>query len=240
MRRICTIAAAGAGALALPAGAQAATAALDLPCYVGGHGGNLALSGYAPNVAVTVSNADLGSTQVMTDATGAATVAFFAPSGDDLSKPGSKPFAVTATEAANPASTASATSRVTLLAFATDAGTKSPKAKRSWYFSGFAVGRPIYAHFRFGGRTKGTYRFGLATAPCGEDKRRAPGIAVPGRVSRGTWTIQVDQAKAYSATTTPRLRDTVPVIVTYRPRAAALGAATLPERWGMTPSTSWS
>jgi hypothetical protein len=240
VRRICTIAAAGAGALALPAGAQAATAAFDLPCYVAGQPGSVALSGYAPNVAVTVGNADLGTTQVTTDATGSATVPFRPPSGNDLSRPGSKAFAVTATEAANPASTASATSRIAPLAFSTDEGTKSPKAKRSWYFSGFAVGKPIYAHFRFGGRTRGTYRFGVATGPCGEYKRRAPGIAIPGRVSRGTWTIQVDQVRTYSATTSPRLRDSVPVIVTYRPRNATLGAASLQTRWGLLPSASWS
>lgn len=240
MRRLSTIAVAAAAGLAAPAAAQAATASLDLPCYVAGQAGRATLSGFRPNAAVTVSNADLGSTRVTTDATGSATVPFNPPSGNDLAKPGSKPFVVTATDAADPASTATAASRIAPLAFATDTGTKSPKAKRSWYFSGFAVGRPIYAHFRFGGRTKGTYRFGLATGPCGEDRRRAPGIAVPGSVRRGVWTIQVDQAKEYAATTQPRLSDTVPVIVTYKPRTAPLDAATLPRRWGLAPGAGWT
>lgn len=239
MRRICTLALAGAGALALPAGASAATAALDLPCYVSGQPGSLALSGYAPNVAVTVANADLGSTQVTTDATGSVTVPFTPPSGNDLKRPGSRAFVVTATEVANPASTGTASSRVAPLAFATDTGTKSPKADRTWTFSGFAVGKPIYAHFRLGGTTRGTYRFGVAKGPCGEYKRHAPGIAVAGRARAGTWTIQVDQVKRYSAKTKPALKDTTVVFTTFRRRAAALTAATLAPVWPGLPVAAW-
>ena len=124
-------------------------------------------------------------------------------------------------------------------AFSTDTGAKSPKSKRSWYFSGFATGKPIYAHFRFGGRTQGTYRFGLAAGPCGEYKRRAPGIAVSGKVRAGKWTIQVDQRKAYKSTTKPQLKDTTIVFTTFKLRATSLNAAApflhdafRPASWG--------
>lgn len=228
MRRICTLALAGAGALTLPAGASAATAAaLDKPCYVAGQPATLALFGFAPNAMVSLTSADFLLTKYTTDATGSFATTFDPPSSRDLVKrPRSRKFAITATEDANPANTATATSRIAPLAFATDKGTKSPKAKRSWYFSGWAIGKPIYAHFRFGGRTKGNYRFGVATGPCGEYKRKAPGIAIDGRAPAGTWTVQVDQSPTYSTKTLPFLKDKTVVFRTFRRRSAA-GAAAL-------------
>lgn len=243
MRRICSFALTTAAVLALPAGAQAASAALDRGCYVSGQDGTLALSGYAPNAAVTVSNKELGAVQVTTDATGQATQDFTPPSGNDLKLPGSRAFVITATEVANPASTSTASSRVAPFAFATDAGTKSPKATRSWYFSGFAPGKSIYGHFRFRATTRGTYRFGVAQGACGVRKRRAPGIAIPGRVSPGLWTIQIDQVKQYRATTRPQLKDTFVVYTRYSRRqalgAAALSAAALSGRHPFLPFAAW-
>lgn len=226
MSRITTLALVGAGALALPAAASAATVTLDKPCYVSGQPGTVALAGFAPNAVVTLENADLGPTKITTDVTGSFTVPFTPPSGADLKKPGSRELVFKATEDANPANTAMGGSRIAPLAFATDSGTKSPKANRSWYFSGWVTGKPIYAHFRFGGKTRGTYRFGVPTGPCGEYKRRAPGIGVKGGVSRGTWTVQVDQAKSYKSTTKPALKDKTVVFTTFRPRSAT-GAAAL-------------
>lgn len=221
----------GAAALVVPAGAAAATASLDRSCYVSGQPGTLSLSGFSPNAVVSLANAELGPATVTTDATGSAALTIRPPSGTDLRRPGSREIVFTATEDANPANTAKAVGRIAPLAFATDSGTKSPKAKRSWYFSGWVPGKPIYAHFRFGGKTRGTYRFGLAAGPCGVYKRRAPGIAIPGRVSRGTWTIQVDQVKRYSPRTAVKLVDRTVVFTTFRPRAvtgaAALSAASL-------------
>ncbi len=226
-RGACAAVLAAAGALALPAAAaQAATAALDLPCYVSGHAGTLTLSGFAPNAVIDVANADLGRTQVTTDATGQAAVTFARAPGETLQQPSARSFVVTATETANPASTATASSQVAPLAFATDAGTKSPKAIRHWSFSGFTPGRSIYGHFRLKGLTRGTFRFGAAKGACGLYERRAAGIAIRGHVSTGLWTIQVDQVQRYSSKTRPRLTDTSVVYTTKRPRAA-VGAAAL-------------
>jgi len=225
----------GAGALALPASASAATAALDLPCYIAGQQGILAGFGFAPNAMVSINNADLGPTTVTTDATGSFSQRFTPPDGRALGKPGSRDIVFTATEVANPASTASATSKIAPLAFATDKGTKSPKADRSWSFSGWQVGKPIYAHFRFRGQTKRNFRMGVATGPCGEFRRRAPGIAVKGRVSAGLWTIQVDQSPGYSVSTMPALKDRTTVFTRFRSRAVTsasdLSAAALNGRF---------
>jgi len=221
-----TLALMGAGALAAPAGASAATAALDLPCYVGGQPGVFAGFGFAPNAMVSIMNADLGPTTVTTDATGSFSRGFTPPPGTDLERPGSRDIVFTAAEVANPASTATATSKIAPLAFATNKGTKSPKSERSWSFSGWPVGRPIYAHFRLRGKTKGTFKMGVAAAPCGELKRRAPGIAIKGRVSAGLWTVQVDQSPRYSVATKPFLKDKTVVFTRFRPRALT-SAATL-------------
>jgi len=227
VRRICTLALAGAGALGLPAGASAAAAAaVDKPCYVAGQPGTLALFGFGPNAVVSLTSPDLPPAKVTTDATGSFAIPFRPPAGTDLRRPGSRELLFTATEDANPANTATATSRIAPLAFATDKGVKSPKSKRSWYFSGWTVGQPIYAHFRFKGRTKGNYKFGLATGPCGEYKRRAPGIAIKGRVPAGSWTVYVDQAPTYSPSTMPFLKDKTVVFTTFRRRAGGAAALT--------------
>ncbi len=235
MRRMYTVALMGASAVALPASASAATVALDKPCYISGRPGIFAGFGFAPNAVISINNADLGPTTVTTDPTGSFAQGFTPPDGRALGKPGSRDIVFTAAEVANPASTASATSKIAPLAFATNRGTKSPKADRSWSFSGWKVGKPIYAHFRFRGKTKRNFRMGVATGPCGEFKRRAPGIAVRGRVSAGLWTIQVDQRRTYSRSTMPALKDQTTVFTRFRPRAvtsaAALSAAALNGRF---------
>lgn len=65
----------------------------------------------------------------------------------------------------------------------------------------------------------------MAANPCAEFKRKAPGIAVRGRVPAGTWTIQIDQAKNYSVNTKPFLKDKAVVFTRFRPRAAVGAAA---------------
>ncbi len=225
MGRIYTLALVGAGALAVPASASAATAALDKPCYIAGQQGIFAGFGFAPNAVVSINNPALGPTKVTTDATGSFAQGFTPPDGRALGKPGSADIVFTATEDANPASTATAASKIAPLAFATNKGTKSPKADRSWSFSGWQVGKPIYAHFRFGGKTKRNFRMGVAKGPWGEFKRRAPGIAVRGRVRAGLWTIQVDQSRTYSVRTRPALKDRTVVFTRFRPRAVTSAAA---------------
>lgn len=234
MSRSFALALAGAAALVVPASAEAAAASLDRACYVSGEPGTLSISGFSPNAVVSLANAELGTTKVTTDVMGAFAIAITPPAGEDLKRPGSREIAITATEDANPASTATATARIAPLAFATDTGTKSPGAQRSWSFSGWQVGKPIYAHFRFGGKTRGSYRFGVAAGPCGELRRRAPGIAIKGSVRPGSWTIQIDQSPSYRVSTKPFLKDKTVVYTTFRrravPAAAAPATAALP-RW---------
>ncbi len=211
--------------LALPAAsASAGTVSFDRSCYVSGQpDGVVSMSGFAPDALLNVTSKYLGdATTVRTDATGNAALGFAAAPPESLFPvPGSKAITVTATEVLNAGSTASGTSRVAPLAFQTSNVTQSADAQRRWWFSGWTRGKPIYAHFRLQGRTRSNFRMGVATGVCGEYKRMAEGIAVPGSASTGTWTIAVDQRRTYSPKSRPQLVDQVPVFPVTRRRGSA-------------------
>ena len=113
--------------------------------------------------------------------------------------------------------TASVDVHVATAVFSTSTGFKSPRAARTWKFSGLfqRPGKPIYGHFRHNGRTYANYRFGVPQGPCGTLKRKAPGIPAR-RVPAGTWKVQVDFNKRYDPKATPRLTGTTTVITTFR------------------------
>ncbi|MCW3010439.1 MAG: hypothetical protein JWO90_843 [Solirubrobacterales bacterium] len=214
-------------ALAAPAGsAAAASIALDRACYVSGLPGVVTLAGFRPGAVVVVASPDLGATRVVADGAGGARVPITPPSGNGLPGPGSARFEVSAAEEGG--AEVRTVARVAPLAFQTATGARSPKVQRAWAFSGWMPGRPVYAHFRYRGRTRGTHRFGVAGGVCGELRARAAAIVVRGAVPAGTWTIQVDQRRTYARTTRPSLQDETVVFPTFRPRgAAALGATPL-------------
>lgn len=197
-------------AAAAPAGAQAASVTVNLPCQVATFGMSASLSGFTPNSTISVTGDGIFES-VTADATGNATVQFTAPNLGSID-PKSKQFILTASDDAQVK--AFATFRSTNFAFGTTGGTKSPKAKRTWRFSGLTPGKPIYGHFRFGGQTRANYRFGVAKAPCGELTKLAPGIPVAGRVNTGKWTVQIDQKRIYGPTTKPRLTGSTTVFTT--------------------------
>lgn len=203
------------GAFAAPAAsAQAASLSISQPCQVATFGVTAVLSGFTPNSDVSISGDGIFETAT-TDATGSASIPFRSPLLPTTS-PTSRPVVVTASDSAAGGS-ATATFRTTNFAFGTSGGQQSPKATRTWSFSGLTPGKPIYGHFRFGGRTRANYRFGLARAPCGELKVRAPGIPAKGRVNSGKWNVQVDQKRVYSASTRPRLTGSTTVIKVFKP-----------------------
>lgn len=197
-------------AVAAPAAAQAAEVTVNLPCQVASFGMTASLSGFTPNSKISLTG-DTIFESVTADATGSATVDFTAPALGTFD-PKSKQFVITASDASGVK--AFTKIRSTNFAFSTTGGTKSPKAKRSWKFSGLTPGKPIYGHFRFGGKTRANYRFGLASSPCGELTKLAPGIPVAGRVNTGKWTVQIDQKATYSAFTKPRLSGSTTVFTT--------------------------
>lgn len=210
---IAALAACAALAGAAP-GASAATLTADHACYIEGFAIGLTGTGFAPGASVSVTG-----DQIAASGPAGADGSFQAPvTAPQLgtSKPATKVFTVTATDAAT-GTTASVDVNVATAVFSTSTGFKSPRASRTWKFSGLfqRPGKPIYGHFRHNGKTYANYRFGVPQGPCGTLKRRAPGIPAR-RVPAGTWRVQVDFNKRYDPKATPRLTGSTTVITTFR------------------------
>ena len=188
--------------IAAPA-AGAASLTADQACYVE-HG------------PVTLSGAGFGAGDTMfvqgnqvfesgpADPAGGFQVTFQAPLTGTIT-PGHKRFTITATDQVTQVAS-SVDILVANATFGTTLGVALASKPRTWSFSGLFQhpGKPIYGHFRFKGRTYSDHRFGVPKAPCGELRAKAP--LIPGAKPRaGTWTVQVDFAKRYKATTKPRL-----------------------------------
>lgn len=201
------------------AAAQTAPAVVtDLPCQVEGATMLASGSGFTPDSAIQLQT-DQVFEQGVADATGSFQIPFKAPIEDGIDADSGEQFTLKATDAAGLTSTT--TFRTVQFRFQTSAGSKSPKSKRAWSFSGFEPGRAIYGHFRHKGRTRGTYRFGVAAQPCGTLKKSAPGIAVKGKVGAGQWTVYVDQFKTFKLGSSRQLKGTTTVFTVFRPRAAS-------------------
>jgi hypothetical protein len=105
-------------------------------------------------------------------------------------------------DGANPANTATLRLNVVRAAFASNLPIAGrPHDMTTWRFAGFASGRPIYAHFLLGGRSRGDYRFGVARGVCGTLTARAPRIPGVRRLRPGHWTLKLDQRRSYRPST---------------------------------------
>jgi hypothetical protein len=191
-------------AAALLPAASAHASMLDLGagrCYVKGEPVTVTGTGFTAGATVSL-GAGVGGSGVA-DATGRVVIQTTAPPVRGV---GPRTVSVDATDGANPANTAPAVtfkvvSELLGANYAQAIGGR-PRQRTTWRFAGFAEGLPIYGHFRFRGRTRRNFRFGLARGVCGALTVRAR--RVPVRVVRpGLWTLHVDQARRYS----PRTED---------------------------------
>ena len=214
MTRLALAAACGGALLTAAAPASAATLTADRACYVESTGIGLVGAGFVPAAPIQISGEQVAlSGAAGPDGGFSATVK--APLLGTI-KPATRSFTLTATDTAT-STTAITEVQVATAAFSTSTGFKSPRALRAWKFSGLyqQPGKPIYGHFRHGGKTFANYRFGVPKGPCGTLSRRAPGI--PSRsIPSGKWTVQIDFSRSYRATTTPRLTGSTTVITTFR------------------------
>lgn len=212
--RIALAAACGAVLLVGAAPAGAATLVADQACYVAGSAMQLNGGGFAAGAPVSLAGEQIAlSGNAGPDGAFSATVK--APLLGTV-KPAVKTFTVTATDPTT-STAASADVNVANAVFATSTGFKSPKAKRTWTFSGLfqRPGRPIFGHFRHAGKTYANYRFGVPQGPCGTLRRKAPGI--PGSdIPSGTWTVQIDFERTYKPKAAPRLTGSTTVFKTFR------------------------
>ena len=94
--------------------------------------------------------------------------------------------------------------QVANLAVATRPQQSNPAKKVRFSFSGFAPGKPIYAHYVRGRRVVATQRFGTTKGACGMLQRRA--LLFPGGHPRySSYTVQFDDARRYGRASAPKL-----------------------------------
>ncbi|HEY5316428.1 MAG TPA: hypothetical protein VIJ20_00505 [Solirubrobacteraceae bacterium] len=136
------------------------------------------------------------------DVNGNFTATFAAPTLS-TPNPAAGAFTLQAMDETDGVTTASTTFDVANLAVATNPARAKPNKKVTWSFSGFTSGAQIYAHYLHGKKVTATMRFGRAGGPCGVLKTRK--VFYPGHAKYGSYKIQIDDARRYSATTLPRL-----------------------------------
>ncbi len=155
-------------------------------------------TGFSPNAQVPITGGPVTVTG-FSDATGGFQTTFLTPANNTFNP---RTVTLTATDPVNPAVTATAAFQV--VRFGSNFPlTGKPGATTLWKFAGFP-GATIYGHYRFHGKTIRNFRFGKATGPCGALTKNARRL--PARSRPGTWTLQIDGRKTYSATTLPRVR----------------------------------
>ena len=184
-------------AVALAAAATAAAADLTVrgTCFAAGQQVVISGTAFTPGTPVTIGGDATGGAQA--DSAGAFTTAIVAPAVGEL---GPMTVTVTAVDRVNPANTATLRLKVVREAFGSNLPLAGrPRELATWRFAGFAPGRPIYAHFLLGGRSRGDYRFGVARGDCGTLTVRAPRIPGVRLLRPGRWTLKLDQRMTYSA-----------------------------------------
>jgi hypothetical protein len=208
-RAIALLPAACAAALvATTAAASAAQIAVDRSCFAdpGQRKDNIALtgSGFSPSGAyqVTLDGAALTGGAGTTDAAGALTGSFVAPSLDDVVGKGTfeHTFTLGVTEGANAPTTQFTVSKL-LATFKPSSGDpKSLKVRFSMYGFGLsgAVSPTIYLHYvRPNGKLRKTYKLGNTQGPCGS-LTTAKRHLFPFAAQRGAWKLQFDTSPAYT------------------------------------------
>ncbi len=154
-------------AVLAPLGAAPAAEAASLavpPCSVslpGQQTVNVQGSGFAPNSFVRLAADGQSFGGLTADAAGNVAGAVSAPPFASLSR-NLQTFALTGDDGAG--NTATADLRVTRVT-ATLPDRAKPTRRVRYRVFGFAPGRRVYLHVRRGGRTRGTFRIGTATAP---------------------------------------------------------------------------
>jgi hypothetical protein len=214
-RRVLTLLPAGTLGLLLAAVAPAGAATIQtLPCNVdtrvsGAKTVPLVGAGFTPGATVTIQTASTVAptptflASALADAAGnfatTATPALF--NKFDTQE---QTFSLIATDQTNPAIVATGQFQQVRLGYFTNPANGRPTRKATHTVRGFPIGKEVWLHFRFGGKTRRNVSLGAAQAPCGKAERRM--ALLPARSRRGKWTVYVDQVRRYSKTTKPQLK----------------------------------
>ncbi len=212
-RLILTAASTAASVLALTASADAATLT-TLPCVPVVSSGiaqtmPVAGTGFTPGASVTVRYATkLSPTPTYLAAATADAAGNFSlvtyPASFAKFDTQQQDFGIVATDGVNPAITAGALYKQTRISYRTTPLTGRPTRSALHTVRGLPVGKNVYLHFRFQGKTKRNVKVGKATAPCGKVSRRMP--LLPTRSRPGRWTVYADQSRTYHKATKPQLK----------------------------------
>jgi hypothetical protein len=190
-------------ALAIPAGAAAATVQTNLACYLEDRQVQLAGGGYTPGAQYTVlrDGQPIGSGTVAAD--GSVTGSFTSGALD----PGvaERSFDLAVTDGTNQAATRFRVSRFRA-EFEPSRGDPATLRVR---FSVFGFGRPglsIYVHYlRPGGLLTRTVRLGMTRGVCGSITRTRMRRLFPFRPGSGRWRLQFDTRRSYRRSAVPRV-----------------------------------
>jgi hypothetical protein len=192
-----TLAGAIAGLLLAPAGASAGELSVKGTCFAARQRVVVSGTAFTAGAPVAIAGDVAGAAQA--DAAGVFTTEITAPPIAEL---GPRLVTVTAVDRVNPANTATLQLKVVREAY----GSNRPIAGRpheitTWHFAGFAPGKPIYAHFLLGDRSRGDYRFGVAQGDCGTLTAQAPRIPGVRALVPGRWALRLDQRMTYHEAT---------------------------------------
>lgn len=217
LRRLVPATVAAALLAAAPA-AQAAQITTDRSCYAAGTTMGIQGTGFTPNAGLSLSGPGTTELNGNADASGAFSATLNTPPEGAIVPTGTTPVGLTLTATESPSGTsASTTVKVAPFRFTTSKGKTSPSAIRTWRFSGFLFkpGKPIFGHFRFGGKTLANYRFGVPTGPCGLLTKRAPLIPAAS-TPVGVWRVQVDYNRTFKPSETLALTSSLTVFRVFR------------------------
>jgi|GEM_PF-1767783 len=201
-------AAACAATAGLAAQASAATISTTIPCVANlGFGGALTLplagTGFTAGGSVTIRTSSPSDPTVrdLTTLTADAAGNIAAQTRIDpppLRSPTTiqQAFTLVAIDGANPANVATTTFKQVAFGFSASPDTGKPSRKVTYTARGYLPGKPVYAHFRFGGITRRDVKLGVATSPCGIVSKKMR--LLPTKTRFGTWTVYMDHLPTYS------------------------------------------
>lgn len=116
-------------------------------------------------------------------------------------------FGVTATDVTNAGLTAAAPFQQVRFGATVFPNSGRTSRKVRYTTRGFQPGRNVYAHFRFGGKTRRTVKIGNPAGPCGIVARRMR--LIPAERRFGEWSLYFDQSRTFSPGTRPQFQTSI-------------------------------
>ena len=185
-------------ALGAPAAAAGPVAIAPLkPCYVSVAANStepviLSAAGFAPHAAVDVNLDSVPVASVGAGADGRLNARVVLPP----QRHGQRTVQIALQQRDDPSHRVAVTSRVTQLSVRLRPRAAAPRSVVTWTGRGFTAAGPVFVHYVKDGDVRSTVRLAVPRRPCGRFRVRRPQFGF--QPSLGTWTLQVDQQRAYA------------------------------------------